>query len=396
MAQENWQKYKLLKLLELLRQETDEQNPLPTSAICNRLAEMGISCERRTLTKDIAVLNELGYEVMWNWVGKEKGYYIEDRSFSVPELKILIDAVQAASFITEKKTAELIDKIAELGGTHKADILKSNMVCFNTRKHSNESIYYNVGFLEDAIQQQKKVIFYYYDLNDNAEQSDYAAYRSEDVLADDADGLGSKGCYRLLKAEVVNAHCTGCPYHCYEALKDHHVVEGIASLALALHGAGDDSRLGGMEAGQYAEGDGNEEYREEVTACKILTVVENALIAPDIVPDLDERIALYEQPDENTDSREQQNAAEYRVDTADDLVDGEYGRNEVVQEDNAVDDPCGNCSSVAREVKHLSCGNIAGGIDKHCTDKQQKQAYKYIVYAKNTLVGVLFDHVWHL
>lgn len=143
MAQENWQKYKLLKLLELLRQETDEQHPLATSALCNRLAEMGISCERRTLTKDIAVLNELGYEVMWNWVGKEKGYYIEDRSFSVPELKILIDAVQAASFITDKKTAELIDKISELGGTHKADILKSNMVCFNTRKHSNESIYYS-------------------------------------------------------------------------------------------------------------------------------------------------------------------------------------------------------------------------------------------------------------
>lgn len=175
MAQENWQKYKLLKLLELLRQETDEQHPLSTSQICSKLGEMGISCERRTLTKDIAVLNELGYEVMWNWVGKEKGYYIEDRSFSVPELKILIDAVQAASFVTEKKTAELIDKIAALGSSHKADILKSNMVCFNTRKHSNESIYYNVGFLEDAIQQQKKVIFYYYDLNENGEK----VYRRE-------------------------------------------------------------------------------------------------------------------------------------------------------------------------------------------------------------------------
>lgn len=76
MAQENWLKYKLLKLLELLRQETDEQNPLSTSQICNKLGDMGISCERRTLTKDIAVLNELGYEAMWNWVGKEKGYYI--------------------------------------------------------------------------------------------------------------------------------------------------------------------------------------------------------------------------------------------------------------------------------------------------------------------------------
>ena len=107
---------------------------------------MGISCGRRTLTKDIAVLNELGYEVMWSWVGKEKGYYIEDRSFGVPELKILIDAVQAVSFITDKKTAERIDKIAALGGSHKADILKSNMVCFNTRKHSSESIYYKHTF----------------------------------------------------------------------------------------------------------------------------------------------------------------------------------------------------------------------------------------------------------
>ena len=69
-----------------------------------------------------------------------------------------------------KKTAELIEKIAELGGNHKADILKSNMVCFNTRKHSNESIYYNVGYLEDAIQQNKKVIFYYFDLNENGEK----------------------------------------------------------------------------------------------------------------------------------------------------------------------------------------------------------------------------------
>ena len=170
MAQDNCQKIKLLKLLELLRQETDEQHPLPTNTLCAKLGDMGITCDRRTLAKDIALLNDQGYEVMWTWVGKEKGYYIEDRSFSVPELKILIDAVQAASFITDKKTAELIDKIADLGGSHRADIMKSNMVCFNTRKHSNESIYYNIGYLEDAILQQKKVIFYYYDLNENGEK----------------------------------------------------------------------------------------------------------------------------------------------------------------------------------------------------------------------------------
>lgn len=175
MAQDNCQKIKLLKLYEILRQETDEQHPMTTMTIIERLGKLGISCERRTLAKDMAILNEQGYEVMFRWIGKEKGYYVEDRSFSVPELKILIDAVQAASFITDKKTSELIEKIADLGGGHRADILKSNMVCFNTRKHSNESIYYNVGYLEDAIQQQKKVIFCYFDLNEHGEK----VYRRE-------------------------------------------------------------------------------------------------------------------------------------------------------------------------------------------------------------------------
>ena len=168
--QENHQKIKLLKLMELLRQETDELHPISTNEICRRLGSMGISCERRTLAKDIALLNAQGFEVMWCKVGKEKGYYIEDRSFSVPELKILIDAVQAANFITEKKTTELIDKISALGGSHQADILKSNLVCFNTCKHSNETIYYGIDCLENAIQQQNKVLFRYFDLNEHGKK----------------------------------------------------------------------------------------------------------------------------------------------------------------------------------------------------------------------------------
>lgn len=167
---ENCQKIKLLKLMELLRQETDELHPLSTNEICNRLNTMGISCERRTLAKDISLLNEQGFEVMWCRVGKEKAYYVEDRSFSVPELKILIDAVQAANFITDKKSIELIDKISALGGSHRADILKNNIVCFNTRKHSNETIYYSVGYLEDAIQRQNKVLFRYFDLDEHGKK----------------------------------------------------------------------------------------------------------------------------------------------------------------------------------------------------------------------------------
>lgn len=183
---------------------------------------------------------------------------------------------------------------------------------------------------------------------------------SEDVLADDTDSLSCEGSVCLLKTEVVNAHCAGCPYHCDEALKDHHVVEGVASLTLALHCAGDDSGLGGVEAGEYAAGDGHEEYRQEVAVCEVLAVVEYAVVAPDAVPNVEERIALDEQADENAHCGEQKDSAEDGVDAAYDFVDGEYGGAQVVQEDNAVNDPCRDRVGCAGEVKYLSCGNVAG------------------------------------
>lgn len=170
MAQANSNKIKLLKLMEMLRQETDEAHPLRRTEICERLAKDGIGCDIRTLSKDIAVLNDYGFEVMIRKEDHENFYYVEDRSFSVPELKILIDAVQAASFITDKKTAELIDKIAELGGGNRAAILKDNIVHFNTRKHGNEAIYYNVDTIETAIQQDKKIIFRYFDIDENGDR----------------------------------------------------------------------------------------------------------------------------------------------------------------------------------------------------------------------------------
>lgn len=170
MANENIRKVKLLKLLELLRQNTDEDHPMSTAQIATSLSQMGITFDRRTISQDIITLNELGYEIMSVMRGHDKCYYVEDRSFSIPELKILIDAVHASSFITEKKSEELINKIAALAGTHRAEVLKRNMVCFNTRKHSNERIFYNVDDLEDAILRQKKVLFRYFDLNETGER----------------------------------------------------------------------------------------------------------------------------------------------------------------------------------------------------------------------------------
>lgn len=170
MPTENNQKIKLLKLMELLRQETDEDHPMRTGVICDKLRAMNISCDRRTLHKDMKMLNDQGYEVMKELINHEMAYYVSDRSFSVPELKILIDAVQAASFVTDRKSNELIDKIAELGGSHRAEILKDNIICFNTRKHSNEVIYYNVGFMEQAIRRNKKIIFRYFDLDETRQK----------------------------------------------------------------------------------------------------------------------------------------------------------------------------------------------------------------------------------
>ena len=164
----NDQKIKLLKLMEILMQETDAAHPIRTSDFCERLAQMNITCDPRTLGRDMRFLNEHGYEILSVQSGHEKAYYIEDRSFQLPELQILIDAVQAASFITEKKTAELTDKIAALAGTNRAEVMKRSLVRFNTNKHTNESVFYTVDALTEAILQRKKVSFRYFDLDERA------------------------------------------------------------------------------------------------------------------------------------------------------------------------------------------------------------------------------------
>ena len=174
-SSENNQKIKVLKLMEMLRQDSDEAHPLTTAVICQRLAAMNIACDNRTVGRDMKYLNSQGYEVMERMIGHEKAYYVADRSFSIPEIKILMDAVQAACFITERKTAELTDKIAALGGSHSAELLKQNIVCFNTNKHTNESIFYNIGTLEEAISEGRQASFLYFDLDENRRK----AYRRE-------------------------------------------------------------------------------------------------------------------------------------------------------------------------------------------------------------------------
>lgn len=137
-----------------------------TEELRAKLMEYGIAAHRTTIYEDIKLLNERGYEIM-SRRSRSNQYYVMDRKFSNPEIHILLDAVQAASFITDKKTAELVDKIAQLAGSQKGLVLKKNIVQFNTAKSSNEGIYYNVNEIVTAINQRQKIIFLYFDYDNN-------------------------------------------------------------------------------------------------------------------------------------------------------------------------------------------------------------------------------------
>ena len=153
-------------VVDILRNETDESHPITKTDLCKRIGQNGVPCDMRTLSRDIIALREMGFEIMETMVGHNRAYYFDDREFSVPEIKILIDAVQAASFITKEKTAELVDKLAMLGGKINYANLKNSVICFNNRKHTNKQIYISVQYIEEAIRLKKRLSFLYYDLNE--------------------------------------------------------------------------------------------------------------------------------------------------------------------------------------------------------------------------------------
>lgn len=159
--EENSKRIRIIKIWELLNQESDEDHPLKTEYIIARLAEQGIPCHRKTLYEDIKVLNDGGYEVMVNRAISNE-YYVVDRDFDVPELQILMDAVQASRFISEKKSGELIKKIANLAGSNKGEVLKRNTIAFNTSKCTNEKVFYIINEIATALENKKKVSFLYY------------------------------------------------------------------------------------------------------------------------------------------------------------------------------------------------------------------------------------------
>ena len=163
MMQEKTSKIKLIKILEILRQETDEDHYMDSTELMRRLEEQGICIERKTLYTDIELLNQFGYEILCEkTIGFPNKYCLADRLFDVPEVHILLDAVQSAAFITEEKTKVLVDKISSLAGRKRGEILKKNIVEFTTAKSHNEKILYLVSEISQAIINKKKIKFNYF------------------------------------------------------------------------------------------------------------------------------------------------------------------------------------------------------------------------------------------
>lgn len=165
MGKKSFQKVKLLKIWEILCKDSDEEQPIDTVGIIEKLNQVGINCDRKTLYSDIDELNRHGYTVCKKR-SRRNQYYVKHSRFSVAELRILIDAVQSANFISQQKTDELVEKIANLGGSYKADILKNGMY-FDMQKYNNEAIYNNVATLDEATNQNRKVSFKYFHYDEN-------------------------------------------------------------------------------------------------------------------------------------------------------------------------------------------------------------------------------------
>ena len=158
-------KLRILYIIKFLLEQTDEDNIMSAEDLINSLNRYGIEAERKTIYSDIKVLIEFGIDIISLNGGKTPGYYIGTREFELPELKLLVDAVQASKFITAKKSKELISKIEKLASKNSARQLQRNVFIFNRTKTENERIYYNVDQIHTAVLENRQISFQYTEWN---------------------------------------------------------------------------------------------------------------------------------------------------------------------------------------------------------------------------------------
>ena len=168
MARSENQKLKLLYIVQLLQERTDEEHPVTTQEIIDYLRTKGIAAERKSIYTDIELLTDYGLDII-RIKERPGGCYLASRPFELAELKLLVDAVQASKFITTKKSRELIGKLEDLCSKSQARQLHRQVVVTNRNKAVNENIYYNVDMIYNAIAENVKIQFQYFEWSVNKE-----------------------------------------------------------------------------------------------------------------------------------------------------------------------------------------------------------------------------------
>ncbi|MBR6850686.1 MAG: WYL domain-containing protein [Lachnospiraceae bacterium] len=161
MAKSENQKLKLLYIIKILTEETDEQSPCSTKELIEKLSEYGISAERKTIYSDIECLRDFGYDIGYDGNRTSGGYYLASRDFELAELKMLVDMVQASRFLSVKRSRELIKKIEQLAGKREASELQRSVYVANRAKAVNEGVFYAVDCIHRAIAGNKSISFHY-------------------------------------------------------------------------------------------------------------------------------------------------------------------------------------------------------------------------------------------
>ena len=165
MAKSANQKLKLLYLLKILTEQSDEDHCMSAQALIDALSAYDIKAERKSIYDDIAQLNDFGYDIVLTKAKSGGGYYLAGREFELAELKLLVETVQASRFLTLKKSRDLIAKIEKLASKAEAGQLQRQVYVANRIKTANESIYYIVDDIHRAIQNNEQISFQYLEWN---------------------------------------------------------------------------------------------------------------------------------------------------------------------------------------------------------------------------------------
>ena len=169
MAKGTNQKLKQLYLVNIFTEETDDQHGLTLPEIISRLNAYGVNADRKTLYQDFEELRVFGFDIIGEQNGRSYYYYLGQRKFELPELKLLVDSVQSAKFITDKKSKELIKKLENMVSKYQAKQLQRQVFITGRVKTMNESIYYNIDKLHEAINTGRKIRFKYFQWNTKKE-----------------------------------------------------------------------------------------------------------------------------------------------------------------------------------------------------------------------------------